>query len=1235
MMKSGVPWSIRGIDDDIREAARAAARRSGVSVSEWLNDLIAEQAAADRATPRRSHHDKDDGGFYPEADAVTDAVQSLTRRIRAMDENSRAALSGLQDRLDEIEDYLGVAARAGGRSTERARSLKGVATIVDELSREMDNADETARSSVEGLRKRAPAKNEGRGAGIDRVAEAIRNLDARLSSISEPARPSEVGEPPVKLDMIKAHLDTLLARTPGQPTSGGNPLDATLRSLESHIDQAKSRLVASVRQPKPRSMTSDEEDRARRIEKSLAEITTGISAQRASGRSDDDFSSVVAEISARQRSIDERADYAAFAREQQKSTESLAELRADVAALSDKITAAEHDEPEDNEPYLKLAERIDALAAELPLDRNLLSAIHADLESVRAALDDDAGADRIAGRVSESIRRMPEIERLDAVGEEVAAIRQALDGADGPRAIARLEMRVAELARGMEAALNASNANNAASGRRENEAIDRLESRLEAIATNIDSFLGRAAPIDAIGELHERFATVLERLDEMRATRDEPVAALDDIKSEIAGIRREIAEREPVNIDHVERQIAELAERLESVTASEPDGPALAELEAQVAHLASELERSMPRTSTLKQVEENLARLQGYLSENREESVEAARSAARDAVREFAQPQGDSDLVRALKDDLENIRAAAGDSDQRTQETLGSVHDTLARVVDRLTRLESENESEAESAREPVQATGTYGVGAPVPRAEPAAAIGGALGSLRIPDDNRPLEPGTGKPDLAALRELARSATDARREGKSDRRADFIAAARRAAQAAAAEAAEDAEEEVIDDGKPGAFARIGQAIRSRKRPLLLAAAALVLAISAIQLFGEGRLAAPETSPKVALITPDTAGEPFRSPATRPAVAKVQEAPIVTQVGGAALVAPPPDVRTDIAFAAPEAVDSRFGAYPAAPSAIGFEPRSGGEASAPVGSVMESGDTAMSPGVLALETGIGPEKLRQAAAAGDPTAAFEVAARYAEGKAVSRDFAKAAEWYGRAAEAGIAVAQYRLGSLYERGQGIDKDLVAAATWYQRAADQGNIGAMHNLAVMMSEGVDGPPDHDKAFEWFLAASNYGVKDSQYNLGVIYARGLGPDQDLVESYKWFALAAASGDAEASARRDEVGKALSPDDLARARAVVKVWRATSGIPDANTVATPAGGWDGAFQGVSEVDRRSLVTKIQTILAAQGYDPGPADGFEGPQTREAVRAFQRTVGLVATGTINGDLVTALVSPST
>ena len=55
---------------------------------------------------------------------------------------------------------------------------------------------------------------------------------------------------------------------------------------------------------------------------------------------------------------------------------------------------------------------------------------------------------------------------------------------------------------------------------------------------------------------------------------------------------------------------------------------------------------------------------------------------------------------------------------------------------------------------------------------------------------------------------------------------------------------------------------------------------------------------------------------------------------------------------------------------------------------------------------------------------------------------------------------------------------------------------------------------------------------------------------------------------------------------------------------------------------------------KIQSLLAEQGYDPGLADGVEGPKTREAVRAFQKTIGVAETGVISSDLVAALASPA-
>ena len=190
-------------------------------------------------------------------------------------------------------------------------------------------------------------------------------------------------------------------------------------------------------------------------------------------------------------------------------------------------------------------------------------------------------------------------------------------------------------------------------------------------------------------------------------------------------------------------------------------------------------------------------------------------------------------------------------------------------------------------------------------------------------------------------------------------------------------------------------------------------------------------------------------------------------------------------------------------------------------------------------------------------------------------------------------------------------------------------------MHNLAVLMSEGVDGTPDHQKALEWFLAAASYGVKDSQYNLGVIYARGLGPQQDLIESYKWFAVAAAQGDKDAAARRDEVAGLLDPDQLAKARAIVQAWRAKPPIPEANSVKVPEGGWDGVTDAIGEADRVALVKKIQSLLAENGYDPGPADGIEGPKTKEAVRAFQRSIGGAETGEIDKTLVMALADRPT
>src|SRR6185437_4812249 len=86
----------------------------------------------------------------------------------------------------------------------------------------------------------------------------------------------------------------------------------------------------------------------------------------------------------------------------------------------------------------------------------------------------------------------------------------------------------------------------------------------------------------------------------------------------------------------------------------------------------------------------------------------------------------------------------------------------------------------------------------------------------------------------------------------------------------------------------------------------------------------------------------------------------------------------------------------------------------------------------------LPPGIGGPRLRNAAAAGDVGAAYEVATRFAEGRGVPANPTEAARWFERAAGKGLPAAQFRYASMLEKGQGVKKDLHGARKLYLIAA-----------------------------------------------------------------------------------------------------------------------------------------------------------------------------------------------------
>ncbi len=134
------------------------------------------------------------------------------------------------------------------------------------------------------------------------------------------------------------------------------------------------------------------------------------------------------------------------------------------------------------------------------------------------------------------------------------------------------------------------------------------------------------------------------------------------------------------------------------------------------------------------------------------------------------------------------------------------------------------------------------------------------------------------------------------------------------------------------------------------------------------------------------------------------------------------------------------------------------------------------------------------------------------------------------------------------------------------------------------------------------------------------------MGMPKNLGEAYKWFALAAASGDAEAAKRRDQIKSKLDAPTLAKAdQASWASWTAKQELAEANEVAEPA-----EWADVSATPDASLVSRAQGLLNRLGYDAGTPDGLIGARTREAIKTFERKNGLEETGKVTALLVAKL-----
>jgi localization factor PodJL len=555
---------------------------------------------------------------------------------------------------------------------------------------------------------------------------------------------------------------------------------------------------------------------------------------------------------------------------------------------------------------------------------------------------------------------------------------------------------------------------------------------------------------------------------------------------------------------------------------------------------------------------------------------------------------------------------------------------------------------------------------------------------------NRPLEPGSGAPDLNAIMRRVRDerGDEGRARDAEAAKSDFIAAARRAAQAAAAEA-EVLKKKSEPKGSSGGFS-LKRMLRSNTKIVLLAAGIVVVGVAGTQLGkallhdGGHKTVTQKASVAKASAVPPAATAPKAEAAAKPdpvkreaamspitplpakasdiamnadasasgkngPAAAIAPAPATPDTGGngdaaipaQATAAVAPDHLSPAGTALPKASDdanppriasAEVASIPSPADTVPAEDRAdtATHEHEEVAAIPHDGGAAAPAAMMPVPADAGPAPLREAAESGNPKAIFEIGSRYAEGQDGPSDMKTAAKWYAEAADLGYAPAEYRIGNFYEKGIGLERDIAKAKEWYVKAADQGNAAAMHNLGVLYAMGANGAVDNEAAVRWFEKAAELGVKDSQFNLGILAAKGVGMPQNLEESYKWFALVAKTGDKDAAAKRDEVANSLRPEQLQKARATAELWKARPVDQAANIVDIPDA-WKESDTKTASIDMKQAIRNIQLILNKNGYDAGTADGIMGDRTKSAVAAFQKANGMEPTGEVNEALVTALL----
>jgi localization factor PodJL len=674
-MSGAQSWSVKGIDPKVREAAREAAARQGMSLGEYLNQALASgqlggggAQSQPHNTPQQpprpprarsfgfSNTDFDGEDDWTVGGGIRPADPSrLAQRIESIERRTQLAVTGLDRAVSTIDrSVLGLAARiedaeaASSEAAERiADALEQFRSAGDTLSGRLQRAEQTSADMAQ-VKERLEQQ-------VAVAEEVARRAEAAASYLT-----NEIGNGG-NLAQTLAEARAVAEEAARQATEASADAVNELRRLQEELSER---------------LTDSEASTRRAIETAVAEVRTETSSETRGAREAllEEVVRLENEISRRVGAIDTlKAEQAALIerieRAEAGARESTAGLRqAAGAAIADLRNA-----------QLTLTARVkqveDIAGQSDAIDLNDVRQAQQDIAERLAALETKGDDGPLTGALAAFEARIANVESATANTAKIDQIGDTVESLD--RALQRLADKLEE---------TESTANTA---------IRHIEETVSSLSARIEEGGGAAQETEAVRAMLE------QRLDTMAQTVREEITqelqavmvggegveeALADVNRRLAAAERRQAQTiEAISIE-IKRMSETVDQRLRTVEARNDDAAASAVRE-ELSRMASTLEHRFDEIERREASAFDRMGLEvGRLSERLEERVGAVEQRSAQAIEHVGEQvarmaerfnQRQDILARELGERMLDSEERAG---QRVSEAISSIMQRLAEV---------------------------------------------------------------------------------------------------------------------------------------------------------------------------------------------------------------------------------------------------------------------------------------------------------------------------------------------------------------------------------------------------------------------------------------------------------------------------------------------------------------------------------------------------------------------------